>query len=443
MNILSTFLFFSLTISTVAFSQNVISRAGALDVYKYEIDPTWVTNNIFAFYDSLTQKEYVIVSHHDTTCFGIMGIYDITIPSNIQLVSCMNSSPFGVKVFNNHAYTVRSTPGGFIFDLSDLSNPIYIGAMPIGNHTITLDERGYLYSSYKIARLDDPANPTIVNGFDFSSIPQDAGWHDAIVKQNILIVFGGPRTLIFDIVDPEAPILIGDVYDPSIKYAHSGDLTEDGKHLFICDELNDMNSGTPDITIWNIEDLSNVVKVGEIDDTSAVVHNAYIKGNFMYVAYYKAGFRIYDITNPAQPYLVDQYQTFGGDSTTGGGDFRGCFDVYPYLPSGNIVALDNDSGLFVFSIDYLSLNTSTKYSKKQTTIVAYPNPFVDFTEIHMSGVSFPAELSIYNLQGVEVQKYTVNSPKLNIGRSNLASGLYIASIQDNKNIFEHIKLVIE
>lgn len=39
-------------------------------------------------------------------------------------------------------------------------------------------------------------------------------------------------------------------------------------------------------------------------------HNGEVRGQYLYVAYYKAGLRVFDISNPLSPYEVGKTETF-------------------------------------------------------------------------------------------------------------------------------------
>ena len=59
---------------------------------------------------------------------------------------------------------------------------------------------------------------------------------------------------------------------------------------------------------------------------------------------------ITDISHPNNPIEVGHYDTYPQGSGNG---FYGCWGVYPYLPSGNILASDMQNGLFVLGPTYM------------------------------------------------------------------------------------------
>ena len=69
----------------------------------------------------------------------------------------------------------------------------------------------------------------------------------------------------------------------------------------------------------------------------------------MYTAHYHDGVYIHDISDPNNPILVAFYDTF---DPTHYNSYMGAWGVYPFLPSGNILVSDMQTGLYVFEIDY-------------------------------------------------------------------------------------------
>lgn len=153
--------------------------------------------------------------------------------------------------------------------------------------------------------------------------------------------------------------LIGETPAVSNSYAHFNVVTEDMKYLIGFDEFD-----TYDISVYDISDLSNPVFVrflqySEDDIASARVHNGQVRGNYLFVAYYEAGFRVFDLSGlPNTITEVGKYETLrdpDGTSPSSLPTIRGTFDggwnVYSYLPSGKVLHSDTKNGLFVFEIE--------------------------------------------------------------------------------------------
>lgn len=309
-------------------------------------------------------KEYAIVG------FGLFksgddpdsGIYivDVSDPSNPILVATENRVPgFDVKVWQNYVYAVNGSGSGDggIVDIKDPASPQVVGSFPSG-HNMFISDKGYMYLEtdrlkFRIFNLNpDPTVPGLVtwNG------GTDDG-HDSAVIGNRLYDFAGFRaTNIYDVSNPESPRLLGSISASFVNFHHSGWPTEDGSFLFICNEL--AAKDNPDLTVWDIRDPADPKFVTEYNDEDTNIHNLYIIGDFAYTSYYNAGFRVFDVSEPTNIKLVDEFDTSPNvdRSTT----FQGAFGAYPFTPSGNIYVTDEDGGLHVFSFTPESMSSQTK-----------------------------------------------------------------------------------
>ena len=93
-----------------------------------------------------------------------------------------------------------------------------------------------------------------------------------------------------------------------------------------------------------LQSLSNNIQ--EIDriqsnpGSGTIPHNTHVDGNFLITSYYRDGTTVHDITYPDNMIQVAYYDSYSGS----GNGFNGCWGTYPYLPSGNIISSDIDSG---------------------------------------------------------------------------------------------------
>ncbi|MFM8489134.1 MAG: carboxypeptidase regulatory-like domain-containing protein, partial [Bacteroidota bacterium] len=81
-------------------------------------------------------------------------------------------------------------------------------------------------------------------------------------------------------------------------------------------------------------DIVLLDKIQSNPGSNSIVHNTYTWKNWAITSWYKDGFTVVDITRPDNLVQVGNYDTY---PTTGSG-FEGCWGVYPYFPSGTIVA---------------------------------------------------------------------------------------------------------
>lgn len=150
---------------------------------------------------------------------------------------------------------------------------------------------------------------------------------------------------IADVTDKEAPFAIARATYPAIAYTHQGWFTEDQRYFYINDE-GDEPQGLVDGTrtlIFDLVDLDDPILVGEhISTETSTDHNLYIKGNLMYQSNYVAGLRILDVSEPENPVEVAFFDTVSNDRTGGGS-----WSNYPYFQSGTIVVTSSQEGLFM------------------------------------------------------------------------------------------------
>jgi len=180
----------------------------------------------------------------------------------------------------------------------------------------------------------------------------------------------------------------------------------------------------------------------------SMVHNAYIRGDSLYLAHYRAGVIVYNIANRNAPVEVGHYDTYPGSGTA----YQGCWNVYPYFASKKILAADIATGLYV-----LKMGPATNITPNEISGIAdnyslsqnYPNPFNPETNIKFSipENSF-VMIKVYDIQGkiaADLVNGTYNKGsyeiKLDANRFNLTSGTYFYKIE-SKNYSETRKLTL-
>jgi hypothetical protein len=136
-------------------------------------------------------------------------------------------------------------------------------------------------------------------------------------------------------------------------YAHSNALSEDKRFLFQFDENNKGDIYVYDISNVYQPRIINRFQYSEEDTSNAMPHNGHIRGGYLHVAYYEAGLRTFDISNPYEIREVGKIETYRDPQQTGTnvnriqGNYRGAWNTYVGLSSGNILVSDMFSGLFI------------------------------------------------------------------------------------------------
>jgi choice-of-anchor B domain-containing protein len=214
--------------------------------------------------------------------------------------------------------------------------------------------------------LQNPFDPPVIASWSGSG--HDC--HDSVARNNVP-GSGGKNLLysaegyairhrILDITNVRsggAPTLLGETAPVTGIYAHSSWLTDDSQYLYTFDEFN-----IYDVGVYDVSNPASPTQVktfqysGDAAQNSRA-HNGQVRGSYMLLAYYEAGFRVFDISNPLNPVEVGKYETWrdpDGDGTFNQsitGNYNGAWDLYAFLPSGNVLVSDMKSGTFIFRVD--------------------------------------------------------------------------------------------
>ncbi|MBL7776606.1 MAG: carboxypeptidase regulatory-like domain-containing protein, partial [Saprospiraceae bacterium] len=224
-------------------------------------------------------------------------------------------------------------------------------------HALHIDvTKGFLYtfgggfSSARVHDLNaDPYHPEYVGKFD------DLGYiHDGYADNDTLYschIYSGQLAIV-DMRNKQSPVLLGTVQTPG-KFTHNAWLLDDHQHILTTDET------TPSfLTSYDISDPTDIRELARYspnDGTNSIGHNTHVLNDFAVTSWYTDGFTIVDAHKPDNLVCVGSYDTW---PQAEGPSFDGCWGVYPFLPSQNILAtnIPNTNGgtgkLFVFTPTY-------------------------------------------------------------------------------------------
>lgn len=304
--------------------------------------------------------------------YAIMGsmegfyIFDITTPTTPTIVTFQaGASNFSLwrdfKTYQNYLYAVSDQGAASslqIYDLSGLPSSVtkvYDSQAHFSTcHNIYINEEsGRLYAAGTtvnpsgVVILDigtDPSSPTALASPVFGSYV-----HDVYIHKDTIVAFMGNSGIgMFDFSNLASPALIDLVFtyvDPG--YCHSGWATSDFKHLYWGTETNGTSIKVSDFTSSYNLDVVTTFRSERLSpaDTTSVPHNFVVNGDFLYVSYYHDGVVVYDISDRLNPVVAAYYDTYPQNTDYAG--LRGCWGIYPNLPSGNILASDKENGLFI------------------------------------------------------------------------------------------------
>jgi choice-of-anchor B domain-containing protein len=331
-------------------------------------------NDVWGWTDPTTGREYAIMGRTSGTSF-----IDITDAENPVYLGNLpphgaNSSWRDIKVHADHAYIVSEAAGHGVqvFDLTQLRS--------VTTPPMTFAETshyGNIGSSHNIAINEDTGFAYVVGATDCSggphfvdlanpAAPVFAGCHieTLYTHDTQCVVYAGPdpdhagreicvnsntsRINVIDVTDHAASFLISETTYTGTGYIHQGWLTEDQRYYIQGDELDEQNFGhNTRSRIFDMTDLDAPVLIGTHDHaTAAIDHNLYTHNGYAYMANYRAGLRIMDMSDIANG-NISEIAFFDIYPSSDSASFNGAWSVYPYFDSGNVVISGIEQGLFI------------------------------------------------------------------------------------------------
>ena len=335
-------------------------------------------------YAAANNREYAILGSLEKVLF-----FEVTSPATMTapiatFTNGANSIWRDFKTYGHYAYATadEGAEGLLVFDLANINGTSSRVTQIFQNnttftrcHNIYIDEPNrklYCAGTNTINGLtvfDINATtgiPTLcaqiplnINGFTSGYI------HDNFVRNGKIYCSHGYNGLrIYDVSginawQPGNPVittmpLLGTNNMVSSGYNHSSWLNSAGTHLIMAEETH----GKP----LKVLDVSNPAAIGSFSSptstiqscmlcpaaTTPIVHNPFVKGNLVFLAYYHEGVQVYDISNPASPTKVAFYDTEPSNTTYSG--YAGTWGTYPFLPSQKVLGSDVNNGLFVLQL---------------------------------------------------------------------------------------------
>lgn len=403
------------TLFSLCLSENVTAQQKNYDL---KLCSRW-DNDSFVIFDQQTYndlwgwaapdgKEYAIIGTADSTYF-----IEVTDPYHPVVRDAeAGGHPFCIhrdyQTYKNYCYAVADEGDASalqIFDmryLPDSVHKVYESDTVVqrahdifidGNTlyfadskrvTNTINGRRYFRYSMTVASLENPEIPKFIANLippKINGSPLYNEVHDLFVRNDTAYLSCGKSGLfIYNYKDKVNPKLITSIQNyPQQGYNHSSWLTADGNYLVFSDEtwgkelkIYDVHK-LKDTAIQN-PDVEFLALFGSNAQYGSVAHNPFIRGNLVYVSYYHEGLVVFDISDPKQPRKVAQYDTYPENPEHDYTGYFGNWGVYPFLPSGNIIASDMKNGLFVFKVDTVSGIPEQNIASKPE-ISVFPNPF--------------------------------------------------------------------
>ena len=323
-------------------------------------------------------KEYAIIG--STMAVNIFDVTNCSAPVlKYQFVDGLTSSNYwrDFKCFGNYVYGVADTgtEGLEIFNLTNVNNITVTQNTSHFNraHNIYVDvanARLYVAGAHDnsstnnwmiIYSLSNPGNPTLLKKVSLNTLPGMSGFenlyiHDLYVENNIAYCSQGEAGyVIWDCSDVDNITYLGSLDDGSnynhSSWKHTQYTSVDTQYFYVAEEV---PIGRPIKIMRTIDNgngfdltLMSTFKhpLGAPTYTNNRPHNPYVKDNGLYIAYYHDGIQVYDVIDPLHPIRVAYYDTYPNNNGSNYTGYQGAWGVYPYLPSGCIIAGDITYGL--------------------------------------------------------------------------------------------------
>ena len=352
------------------------------------------TSDITAFYQD--SREFAVIGLQNAASF--VDVTDPYNPFEISRIGGGTSLWRDLKYWNRHVYIGTEAEDGVkVVSVDDPDNPVLVNTILDfdNNHNIHVAD-GYLYvvgadiHDIWIYDLTDPANPELAGFWDTEYI------HDLHVYNDIAYAMGiyTSTAYIIDVSDKANPQTLASWNYPGM--AHDCAVSEDENYLITADEM-----AGGHIKIWDISNYSNINLLDEyMTDPQHSVHNVYIIGDIVYMSYYADGTRILSMEDPNNLVEIGYYDTSDIE-----GLYVGNWGVDPFLPSGNIVSSDIETGLYITRFggvtishdpiadmpadsDYIYFSAdATSYSGAVTSVTLnYSINFSDWNSVNMNEV---------------------------------------------------------
>ena len=344
-------------------------------------------NDIWGWTDPVTGVEYALVGRLDG-----LSIVDLSNPVEPRAVAYL-ATPLGssiwrdMKVYADHAYVVADGITGHGMQILDLTrlrdlteftelraDARYREVSAVHNLAIN-EETGFAYAvgsnsggetcgaGLHMIDLSDPKNPT----FAGCHAEEGTGYRGTGYTHDIqCVVYRGPdieyagreicigsnetAIVVSDVTDKTDPVTLSTATYADHDYVHQGWLSEDHRHFYQNDELDEWNNrvSRTRMLVWDLADLDDPVLVKEhLGPSEAVDHNLYVHQGLIYHSNYTFGVRVLDISDPANPVERGYFDTVPDRNDQ---SFDGSWSTFPWFESGIFVASSWDEGLFVLRL---------------------------------------------------------------------------------------------
>jgi choice-of-anchor B domain-containing protein len=370
-----------------------------------------IWNELTGWADTVKHREYVIMGSIDSVYF-----FDVTNPQQVKLCDVRwglnRATNRDVETFSHYVYCVSdNAPAGKlqIYDLQYLPDSVHKvyedDALGHNTHSLFVNresKRLYMCSNkvdlanpvrhaMDIVSIADPVHPVYIGAINPNVGCQYV--HEVYVKQDTAYCSCEYKGLfVLDMTDLNNQHLLGSITPPYPYngYNHTNWVDSSNSYIAFTDEV---PNGLP-LKVYEIRSLNDMTYLTHFDThTGATPHNLFWVGNRLYVSWYQDGVYIFNMDTPRTPKMMAYYDTYGQNAEGVYQGYRGCWGVYPFLPSGIIAASDMSNGLFVLRYDttYTGIPSARQPVQKFTL---FPNPFKEALNLFFQQVSLSFHIKL-------------------------------------------------
>ncbi len=250
-----------------------------------------------------------------------LRVVDVTVPKVVGELA--TTLPYGTTVgfldvavngAGTLAVAAAGTSGLWVIDLSDHTRPAHVGTLATTTaYAVALNATAtYAYvadgtGGLKIVSLANPSVPTLAGGLALSGVQRDIAVAGSIVY--LADQSYGLRTI--DVSSPSSPQLLGTLPTVGIAINVAVGAQASGAMWAI---VHEQQNGVPYLAVFDVSAPATPVRLGQaqLDITSsAPIRGLALIGSRAYVAQDLRGFKIYDLTNPASPAMLDTVPMVG------------------------------------------------------------------------------------------------------------------------------------
>jgi choice-of-anchor B domain-containing protein len=355
-------------------------------------------NEIGGWYDEVKQKEYALLCSIDSIYF-----FEVSNPSQPVLCDVKAGRAAGcknrdIKTYKHYAYAIagQGVSSLQIFDLQYLPDSVHkvydSDSFCLRAHALCIDSssaRLYLCNTERnvsgqptsfavtVLSLSNPERPAYLSDL----IPPASTFslvHDAFAwKDTLFCSTGGPGVYILEYSQADSPRIIKVLGSyPEKGFSHSVVFEPFHRLMAFSDENSGLAVKLADVKNFGSPVISDLLR----SSLQAVAHKPYFDYPFVWVSAYHDGLYAFNISDPGNVKRAAWFDTYDNQGSYTG--FKGCWGVYPYLPSGIILASDMSNGLFVLRPD----SNLSMYETMDLPASVYPNPFINDFRVQVPGL---------------------------------------------------------